>query len=190
MNSIVSKMAMPAVTEPPGELMYSAISAVGSSAASKSICAAIRLAMSSSTCWPSTMMRCWSSRSYTESDNVIVVGEPPRRMAAPLRRSWVVTSPCPLTGVCSVLPELDLYGSTLRGGRSPPAGSAALFAVGVRSGVDSRLVGLLRRLVGVFVVVAEQLRHVQRGAGRVGDRGGADGGDERLAAPHVGVDGA
>jgi hypothetical protein len=62
-NSIVSKTAIPAVTEPPGELMYSEMSAVGSSADSSSICAAIRLAMSSSTCWPSTMIRCCRSRS-------------------------------------------------------------------------------------------------------------------------------
>jgi hypothetical protein len=89
MNCIVSKIAMPSGTDPPGELMYKEMSESGSSPASSSICAAMRLEISESTCWPSTMMRCCSSRSYTESDSVIDVGAPPRRISAPTSRSAV-----------------------------------------------------------------------------------------------------
>ncbi len=53
---------MPAVTEPPGELMYSQMSLSGSSAASSSICAQIALAFSSRTSEPSKMIRSFSSR--------------------------------------------------------------------------------------------------------------------------------
>ena len=49
MNSIVSKIAMPAVTEPPGELMYRLMSRLASSADSSSSCAQIWLAIVSST---------------------------------------------------------------------------------------------------------------------------------------------
>ena len=64
---MVSKMAMPAVTDPPGELMYRLMSRSGSSAASSRICAHNRLAMSSSTWVPRKMMRSRRSRSKTES---------------------------------------------------------------------------------------------------------------------------
>jgi hypothetical protein len=56
-------MAMPAVTEPPGELMYRWMSRLGSSADSSSIWAASWLAMTSSTWLPRKMMRSRSSRS-------------------------------------------------------------------------------------------------------------------------------
>ncbi|SII85482.1 Uncharacterised protein [Mycobacteroides abscessus subsp. abscessus] len=47
---MVSKIAMPALIDPPGELMYRWMSLVGSSAVSSRICAHSLLAMSSSTC--------------------------------------------------------------------------------------------------------------------------------------------
>ena len=53
---------MPAVIEPPGELMYSQMSLSGSSAASSIICAQMALAFSSRTSEPSQMMRSRSSR--------------------------------------------------------------------------------------------------------------------------------
>ena len=55
-------MAMPAVIEPPGELIYSQMSFFGSSAASMSICAQMRLAMSSLTSSPIQMMRSFNRR--------------------------------------------------------------------------------------------------------------------------------
>ena len=56
-SRIVSYMASPALTEPPGELMYRLMSLRGSSADSSSNCAQIRLATWSSTSAPSTTMR-------------------------------------------------------------------------------------------------------------------------------------
>jgi hypothetical protein len=61
-NCMVSKMAMPAVTDPPGELMYSQMSLSGSSAASRSSWAQMALALSSRTSEPRKMMRSFSSR--------------------------------------------------------------------------------------------------------------------------------
>ena len=96
------------------------MSAVGSSADSSSICAAIRFAISSSTCCPSTTIRCCSSRSYTESDSVMDAGAERRMVTAPPRRipavvSCWLTSPCLLwsstpgcsTPVCPVHFEFD-----------------------------------------------------------------------------------
>ena len=60
---------MPAVTLPPGELMYSVMSFSGSSAASSSSCAVISLALVSRTSEPRMMIRSRSSRSDTESDS-------------------------------------------------------------------------------------------------------------------------
>src|SRR5829696_2836486 len=54
-------MASPAVTDPPGLLMYRLMSARGSRAESRSSWAVIRLAMGSSTSDPRTMIRWWSS---------------------------------------------------------------------------------------------------------------------------------
>ena len=114
----------------------------------------------------------------------------------------------PLARVCSVLPDSDRYGfdPTRRrlsaGVRRPRvrSGRCAQASTVSRRGVSSvaprsvaffvrALVGDPSRL-GARPRRAEQLRHVHRGAGRVGDRGRADGLDERLAAPDVGVDGA
>ena len=61
-HCMVSKIAIPAVTEPPGELMYSQMSFSGSSAASSSSCAQIALAFSSRTSEPRKMMRSLSNR--------------------------------------------------------------------------------------------------------------------------------
>ena len=55
-------MAMPAVTEPPGLLMYIQMSLPGSSASRKRSCAQIWLATSSLTSVPSMMMRLLSRR--------------------------------------------------------------------------------------------------------------------------------
>ena len=59
---IVSRIARPAVIEPPGELMYSEMSFSGSSAARNSIWAMIRLAIWSSIGVPRKMMFSLSSR--------------------------------------------------------------------------------------------------------------------------------
>ena len=55
-------MAMPAVTEPPGLLMYIQMSLPGSSASRNRSCAQIWLAMSSLTSVPNMMMRLLSNR--------------------------------------------------------------------------------------------------------------------------------
>src|ERR1700742_3022517 len=62
-------MASPALTTPPGELMYRLMSLRGSSADSSSSWAHSRLAIRSSTSAPSTMMRCWSSRAFSCSSS-------------------------------------------------------------------------------------------------------------------------
>jgi hypothetical protein len=56
-------MAMPADTEPPGELMYSVMSVAGSSAESRRSCAEIWFAMVSLTSYPRTMIRSRRRRS-------------------------------------------------------------------------------------------------------------------------------
>ena len=61
-HCMVSKIAMPAVTDPPGLLMYSQMSLVGSSAARRSICAQIAFALSSRTSEPRKMIRSLSRR--------------------------------------------------------------------------------------------------------------------------------
>jgi hypothetical protein len=53
---------MPESTEPPGELMYSQMSLLGSSAFSSSICAQIAFALSSRTSEPRKMIRFCSKR--------------------------------------------------------------------------------------------------------------------------------
>jgi len=62
-------MARPAVTEPPGELMYRLMSLRGSSADSSSNWPHSRLATWSSTSAPSTMMRWYSSLAATWSSS-------------------------------------------------------------------------------------------------------------------------
>ncbi len=62
MKSIVSRIASALVTEPPGELMYSAMSLSGSSPSRWSSWAIIRLAISSLIGVPRKMMRSLSSR--------------------------------------------------------------------------------------------------------------------------------
>eukprot|EP00418_Pyrodinium_bahamense_P087613 CAMPEP_0179074610 /NCGR_PEP_ID=MMETSP0796-20121207/33173_1 /TAXON_ID=73915 /ORGANISM="Pyrodinium bahamense, Strain pbaha01" /LENGTH=243 /DNA_ID=CAMNT_0020771835 /DNA_START=150 /DNA_END=881 /DNA_ORIENTATION=+ len=65
MNCIVSKMAMPAETDPPGELMYIVMSSSSDSLARYSICAMSTCAISSLTSPPRMMMRSWSSFDIT-----------------------------------------------------------------------------------------------------------------------------
>src|SRR5690606_17815230 len=145
---------MPSGTEPPGELMYREMSDSGSSAASSSICAAMRLEISESTCCPSTMIRCWSSRSYTESDSVIDEDWAPRRITSPtasavrgpahvraplaLRaESSGLTSPLPSAGSARVSIDCDptrtnllfaAYGQVVRCGRGAPQEEAVAFS--------------------------------------------------------------
>src|SRR5215204_1041214 len=96
-------MAMPAVTEPPGELMYSMMSFSEFSAERSRSWAQIWLAMASSTCWPRTMIRSHSSRSYTES--LSVMPEPGIRICDPGR--------CRVTGCLPYLSGMDLLSSTV-----------------------------------------------------------------------------
>src|ERR1039458_1058165 len=67
-------MARPALTEPPGELMYRLMSLRESSADSSSSCAHSRLATWSSTSVPRTMMRWNSSRLTSCSSRDTVAG--------------------------------------------------------------------------------------------------------------------
>src|SRR3954454_12468229 len=96
------------------------MSAVGSSADSSSICAAIRLAISSSTCCPSTTIRCCSSRSYTESDSVMDVGAARRMVAGAGRPVRAAVVSCWLTSPCLLL---MLAGELTRSLTSVPYGS-------------------------------------------------------------------
>src|SRR6185369_6894663 len=75
-------MASPALTEPPGELMYRLMSPRGSSADSSSNWAQSRFAIWSSTSAPSTMMRWYIRRAASWSSSVpvaasVVVMRPP-----------------------------------------------------------------------------------------------------------------
>ena len=62
MKSIVSRMARPAVTEPPGELMYREMSLSGSALSRCSSCATTELATLSSICSPRKITRSLSRR--------------------------------------------------------------------------------------------------------------------------------
>ena len=62
---IVSKIAIPAYTEPPGEFMYREMSFSGLSAASRSNLALMSLASGSVTSAPRNTMRSWRRRSNT-----------------------------------------------------------------------------------------------------------------------------
>src|SRR5450830_62106 len=62
MNCIVSKIAIPADTEPPGELMYNEISLSGFSLSKNNNCATIKLAEESLTGPTRKMMRSFSKR--------------------------------------------------------------------------------------------------------------------------------
>ena len=68
-SRMVSYMASAALIDPPGELMYSAMSRRGSSADSSRSCAQTRFATASSTSCPSTTMRWCSSRAARSSSN-------------------------------------------------------------------------------------------------------------------------
>ena len=62
MKFMVSRMPRPAVTEPPGELMYREMSLSGSVASRCKSCATTELATWSSICSPRKMMRSLSRR--------------------------------------------------------------------------------------------------------------------------------
>src|SRR6202012_511491 len=81
--------------EPPGELMYTVMSRCRSSAESSSISAAIRFAMSSSTCWPRKMMRFLSSRWNSRSPGI--TGASGVAVRATGWTSSVTWSPAPIT---------------------------------------------------------------------------------------------
>src|SRR5215472_7669122 len=114
-------MAIPAYTEPPGELMYSATSRLSSSADSRRISAQILLAMSSSTCWPRKTMRCrsnrWNSRSpgITGASGVAVLA---------IGRGCVTWSPAPITSGVVERTLTPLRGALVR--------CKPLFATGAR----------------------------------------------------------
>src|SRR6516162_5115185 len=90
-------MARPALTEPPGELMYRLMSLCASSAASSTSSAQIRLAMSSSTCWPRNTIRCRSSRWKSWS--------PSGSSGASAVRARI-SATCPSLGVTPAMPSL------------------------------------------------------------------------------------
>src|SRR5215207_1785960 len=143
------------------------MSAVGSSADSSSICAAIRFAISSSTCCPSTTIRCWSSRSNTESLSVMDVGAP-RRMVTPAPRGIPAVVSCWLTSPCLLWCSSPVVLSmpTLRGRPGHRPRTEALFAVGSTA------------------------RHPGPGTSRVGRRPAALGLDGRLRLGRAGTVGA
>src|SRR5262245_29390726 len=81
---------MPAVTEPPGLLMYSQMSFPGSSASRYRSCAQSWLATSSLTSWPSITMRLFSRRLKMSYCGLMVVGS--KLLAAMIEEGTATTS--------------------------------------------------------------------------------------------------
>src|SRR6266567_9636091 len=115
-------MARPALTDPPGELMYRLMSRLASSADSRTISAQIRLASSSSTCWPRKMIRCRSRRWKSASPICRMGASAVRASTRDDRRSWggVVTVPSwillspRLVADCDHNPQAELASPPLR----------------------------------------------------------------------------